>query len=157
MSETSSRMRADRASRAQTPTLATFTSHPDKADPQEPFSAPRHRRRIHSSRGHPLFGWWTPGSNFALPSAENVETDYRRAVLPMALQAHGQEVIHASAVITEDGVVAFCGRSQTGKSTVAYGLHRRGYRVWADDTLVFDASAEFVQVIPYPHRLRIRS
>ena len=86
-----------------------------------------------------------------------IEDDYRRAVLPMALQAHGQEVIHASAVITEDGVVAFCGRSQTGKSTVAYGLHRRGYRVWADDTLVFDASAEFVQVIPYPHRLRIRS
>ena len=85
-----------------------------------------------------------------------IEDTYQRAVLPMALQAHGQEVIHASAVIMEDGVVAFCGRSQTGKSTVAYGLHRRGYRVWADDTLVFDASAELVQVIPYPHRLRIR-
>jgi hypothetical protein len=86
-----------------------------------------------------------------------IEDVYQRAVLPMALQAHGQEVIHASAVITENGVVAFCGQSQTGKSTVAYGLHRRGYRVWADDTLVFDASAEFVQAIPYPHRLRIRS
>ena len=47
--------------------------------------------------------------------------------------------------------------SQTGKSTVAYGLHRRGYRVWADDTLVFDASADIVQAIPYPHRLRIRA
>ena len=86
-----------------------------------------------------------------------IEDTYQRAVLPMALQAHGEEVIHASAVIMEDGVVAFCGRSQTGKSTVAYGLHRRGYRVWADDTLVFDTSAEIVHVIPYPHRLRIRA
>jgi hypothetical protein len=29
--------------------------------------------------------------------------------------------------------------------------------VWADDTLVFDASADIVQAIPYPHRLRIRA
>ena len=65
-----------------------------------------------------------------------IEDTYQRAVLPMALQAHGEEVVHASACMTEGGVVAFCGRSQTGKSTVAYGLHRRGYRVWADDTLV---------------------
>ena len=90
-------------------------------------------------------------------SREIIEDTYQRAVLPMALHAHGDEVIHASAVLTEDGVVAFCGRSQTGKSTVAYGLHRRGCRVWADDTLVFDVSAEIVQAIPYPHRLRIRA
>jgi hypothetical protein len=86
-----------------------------------------------------------------------IEDTYQRAVLPMALQAHGEEVVHASAVIMEDGVVAFCGRSQTGKSTMAYGLHRRGNRVWADDTLVFDPSAGIVHVIPYPHRLRIRA
>ena len=86
-----------------------------------------------------------------------IEDTYQRAVLPMALHAHGEEAIHASAVIMEDGVVAFCGRSQAGKSTVAYGLHRRGFRVWADDTLVFDASAETVQAVPYPHRLRIRA
>ena len=86
-----------------------------------------------------------------------IEDTYQRAVLPMALQAHGEEVIHASAVTMEDSVVAFCGQSRTGKSTVAYGLHRRGYRVWADDTLVFDASAEIVYAIPYPHRLRLRA
>ena len=86
-----------------------------------------------------------------------IEDTFQRAVLPMALQAHGEEIIHASAAIIEEGVVAFCGRSQTGKSTVAYGLHRRGHRVWADDALVFDASAEIVHVIPYPHRLRIRA
>ena len=63
----------------------------------------------------------------------------------MALHAHGDEAIHASAVLLGDAVVAFCGRSQTGKSTVAYGLHRRGCRVWADDTLVFDASADIAR------------
>lgn len=86
-----------------------------------------------------------------------IEDAYQRAVLPMALHAHGDEVIHASAVLMEHGVVAFCGRSQTGKSTVAYGLHRRGCPVWADDTLVFEASDEIVQAVPYPHRLRIRA
>jgi hypothetical protein len=85
-----------------------------------------------------------------------IEDTYQRAVLPMALHAHGGEAVHASAVLTEDGVVAFCGRSETGKSTVAYGLHRRGFPVWADDTLVFDASDEVVQAVPYPYRLRIR-
>ncbi len=85
-----------------------------------------------------------------------IEDTYHRAVLPVALQAHGREVLHASAVLSPDGVVAFCARSQTGKSTVAYGLHRRGYNVWADDTLVFDSTAEPVQAVPYPYRLRIR-
>lgn len=98
-----------------------------------------------------------PESGSAPMSPEVIEDVYQRAVLPMALQAHGDEVVHASAVIMEGSVVAFCGRSQTGKSTVAYGMHRRGYRVWADDTLVFDASAATVQAIPYPHRLRIRT
>jgi hypothetical protein len=85
-----------------------------------------------------------------------IEDTYQRSVLPMALHAHGEEAIHASAVLLAGGVVAFCGLSRTGKSTVAYGLHRRGYRVWADDTLVFDASADTVEAVPYPHRLRIR-
>jgi len=90
-------------------------------------------------------------------SLSAIEDAYQRAVLPMALHAHGEEAIHASAVLLGDGVVAFCGRSQMGKSTVAYGLHRRGYPVWADDTLVFDASADVVEAVPYPHRLRIRA
>ena len=107
------------------------------------------------SRGEEAVVVPEPGS--APMSLAVIEDAYQRTVLPMALQAHGDEVVHASAVIMEEGIVAFCGRSQAGKSTVAYGLHRRGYRVWADDTLVFDASAETVQAIPYPHRLRIRS
>jgi hypothetical protein len=91
------------------------------------------------------------------PSRAVLEDTYLRAILPMALHAHGDEVVHASAVMMGDGVVAFCGRSRTGKSTVALGLHRRGYRVWADDTLVLGASVDIPHVVPYPHRLRIRA
>ena len=95
-----------------------------------------------------------PGS--APIELDMIEDAYHRAVLPMALQAHGNEVIHASAVLIQGRVVALCAPSQTGKSTVAYGLHRRGYNVWADDTVVFDSTTNPVQAIPYPHRVRIR-
>lgn len=97
-----------------------------------------------------------PEAGSAPLELDTIEDAYYRAVLPMALQADGNEVIHASAVLMEAGVVAFCAPSQTGKSTLAYGLHRRGYNVWADDTVVFDSSTEPVQAIPYPHRVRIR-
>jgi len=91
------------------------------------------------------------------PSRAALEDTFQRAVLPMALHAHGEEVLHASGVLIDEVVVAFCGRSRSGKSTIAYGLHRRGYNVWGDDTLVFDASGEIVQAVPYPYRLRIRA
>jgi len=86
-----------------------------------------------------------------------IQDAFQRLVLPMALHACGREVIHASAVIVPRGVVAFCGPSQSGKSTVAYGLHRRhGHPVWADDSLVFAVSTDRAVAVPYPHRLRIR-
>ncbi len=90
-------------------------------------------------------------------SPDLIEDAYQRAVLPMALHANGHEVMHASAVVISNRVVALCGPSKTGKSTTAYGLHRRGHRVWADDALVFEAVADRVLAVPYPHRLRIRA
>lgn len=89
--------------------------------------------------------------------AADVLTDaYHRAVLPVALHAHGQEALHASAVMIAESVVAVCGPSQAGKSTTAFALQRRGHRVWADDAVVFDARTSSTFAIPYPHRLRIR-
>jgi hypothetical protein len=73
-------------------------------------------------------------------SSELVEDLFRTAVLPLALQVSGYEVLHASAVRTQRGVAAFCGMSGTGKSTIAYGLSRRGYPLWADDAVVFSAA-----------------
>ena len=89
---------------------------------------------------------FTPGSDevTAVPaqaaSVRSVEHAYRSIALPLVLQVSGFEALHGSAVRTAGGVVAFCALSGTGKSTVAYGLTRRGYTLWADDAVVFHAS-----------------
>lgn len=82
---------------------------------------------------------------------------FRRAVLPMVLQARDDtEVLHASGVCVPGGVMAFCARSGTGKSTVAFGLGRRGHRMWADDAVAFDGAGPRVQALPLPFALRLR-
>jgi hypothetical protein len=75
----------------------------------------------------------------------------------MALQVAGKEVLHASAIRTTSGVVALCGASGTGKSTIAYGLSLRGYSLWADDAVVFDSTEACVRSVPLPFRIRLRS
>ena len=83
------------------------------------------------------------------------ETFYR-SVLPMALQVFGKEVLHASAVETRYGTIAFCAISESGKSTVAYGLSRRGHPLWADDAVVFETSDRGVWAHPMPFEIRLR-
>ena len=85
-----------------------------------------------------------------------VEDAYLRAVLPLALQVQGMEVLHASAVCSPRGVVAFCAESGTGKSTLAAGLGERGYRPWADDAVAVDTSSIPVTSARLPFRLRLR-
>jgi hypothetical protein len=87
---------------------------------------------------------------------ETVLDAYRRTVLPMALQALGWEVLHASAVRMDPGVVALCAVSQTGKSTVAYALGRRGHRIFADDAVPLDLSDAVPRAVPLPFALRLR-
>lgn len=89
-----------------------------------------------------------------------VQTDqivdmYRRTVLPLVLQSRGQEVLHASGVLTRHGVVGLCAVSGTGKSTTAFGLGRRGYPLWADDALAFEASGHAIQAISLPFAIRL--
>jgi hypothetical protein len=86
---------------------------------------------------------------------EVIEETYCRAVLPMVLQACGTEVLHASAVHTE-GVVALCGTSGVGKSTIAFALSRRGHRLWADDAVAIDLSGPAVVALPLPFEMRLR-
>lgn len=81
---------------------------------------------------------------------------FRRGVLPMALQALGHEALHASAVVVSGRVMVFAARAHTGKSTVAYGLSRRGYTQWADDGVVFRLEPDTVQAIPLPFDVRLR-
>ena len=79
-----------------------------------------------------------------------------RVVYPLALQALGCEVLHASAVHTSRGVVALAARSGTGKSTLAHVLAQSSKcTLWADDAVVFDLTGSRVRAAPVPFRLRL--
>jgi hypothetical protein len=89
-------------------------------------------------------------------SDETVRDSYRRIVVPISFQAQGGEVVHASAVRFDGGVVAFCADSQGGKSTTAYGMSRRGHDLWADDAVALDFSGSAIQAVPLPFVVRLR-
>lgn len=84
---------------------------------------------------------------------------YRRSVVPMALQALGFEALHASAVLMPRGVVALFAASETGKSTLAYGLAECGFRHWGDDSLLIEpmSSPLMSRRLPFDIRLRPES
>lgn len=104
---------------------------------------------------------------------EQVVDSYYRSVVPLALQAYGYEVLHGSAVALPRGVVALCADRETGKSTIAYALQRRGHAVVADDSVVLSlpasqesagangdsdpSSSSRVRVHPLPFALRLRA
>jgi hypothetical protein len=89
--------------------------------------------------------------------SKTVHEAYRHAALPIALHYFGAEVLHASAVRTTRGVVAFCAISETGKSTIAAALGARGYQLWADDAVAVEADGVPVRTIRLPFDLRLRS
>jgi hypothetical protein len=80
-----------------------------------------------------------------------------RAVVPLVLQSRGIQVLHASAIRLKDGVLGLCGRSSSGKSTLAYALGKRGYEVWADDSLLISTTHRDVRTLRTPPvQLRLR-
>jgi hypothetical protein len=85
-----------------------------------------------------------------------IEEAFERSVLPLALQALGGHALHASGILGPAGVVAFCGGSGTGKSTLAYALGTRGYLPWADDAVAFEITDADVHTVRLPFRLRLR-
>ncbi|MGH2457303.1 MAG: hypothetical protein ACRDIY_00360 [Chloroflexota bacterium] len=97
---------------------------------------------------------------FAFPERDAgvaaVRDVYLRNVLPVALQVLGIEVLHASAVHFPGGVVVFCAESEAGKSTIAYGLSRRGYPIWGDDAVAFDGARSRPRAIALPFEVRLR-
>jgi hypothetical protein len=100
------------------------------------------------------------GEALAIPNAhvsvDDVVDGYRRYALPLLLHAQGLEVVHASAVVVPGGVLALCGRAQTGKSTTAFALEQRGHALWADDAVAFELRAGVPCALPQPFRLRLR-
>lgn len=90
-------------------------------------------------------------------SEELVVDLFHTTVRPLVLQLLGYEALHASSIAWGSRVVAFCGRSGAGKSTVAFAMSRRGHGLWGDDVLVFDAASPSVLhcfQIPFSVRLR---
>ena len=79
-----------------------------------------------------------------------------RTVLPLVVQARGTQVIHASGLVGQHGIVGLCGRSNSGKSTLAAALSQRGRDVVADDSLAFVVADEEVTAVPLPYQLRLR-
>ena len=102
-----------------------------------------------------------PSSVVAIPeahcSAESVQDAYRRNILPLVLQMCGTEVLHASAVTTDHGVLAICGVSGAGKSTLAYCLSQRGYGVFADDAVALRIDGGSVSALYVPFWLNLRT
>lgn len=97
-------------------------------------------------------------ASFVHPDADRelIPDHFRRIALPLGLQALGTEVLHASAVRMKSGVVAFCGISGTGKSTIAFALHQRGHSLFGDDAVAFAASGDAVHAHSLPFRIRLR-
>lgn len=91
------------------------------------------------------------GTNSAL-----IEDLFWRSALPLVLQTQGVGALHASAVLTPAGVVGFCAQAGSGKSTLAYGLSLRGYPIWTDDALVFDALEKPAMATSLPFKVRMR-
>jgi hypothetical protein len=81
---------------------------------------------------------------------------FHHSVLPLALQSLGREAIHASAVLTPQGVVGFCGHAEVGKSTMAYALSQRGYLAWSDDAVVFEIDRQRPRALRLPFEFRLR-
>lgn len=79
-----------------------------------------------------------------------------RVLQPMILQALGWQALHASAVSLPSGVMAFCGLSGHGKSTLAYALAARGAPQFADDAVLLDVAADVVSAHPLPFQPRLR-
>ena len=59
-------------------------------------------------------------------------------VLPFAGVLRGLEVLHASAVVVDQGAIAFLGPSGSGKTSLALALCRRGAGFLTDDVLALE-------------------
>jgi hypothetical protein len=93
----------------------------------------------------------------ALPEASQdlIVHQFRGRGLPLALQALGWEVMHASAIWTPSGAVAFCGPSGSGKSTHVYAMWRRGYPALGDDAVAFRVSEGRITILPLPFEVKL--
>lgn len=77
-------------------------------------------------------------------------------VVPLALGARGDLVLHASAVVVDGAAVLFCGPTGRGKSTLALALGARGYPVLAEDGVAITFEADRPLAWPGPLGVRLK-
>lgn len=89
-----------------------------------------------------------PRRTTTLPTVRHLLLDQ---VMPLVMSRGARLVLHASAVATPSGAVAFVGRAGSGKSTIAAALAATGLPLLTDDCLVVEPSpAGFVARSFYP-------
>ena len=102
--------------------------------------APRQGARFHVARDASAIS--CESAVLADPASQRLLLD---TVLWTTTLLHGIEGLHASAVQTESGVIAFLAASGGGKTSVAVELVRRGYALFCDDVLMLErCNAGFV-------------
>ena len=82
---------------------------------------------------------------------ETVRHLFLDQVLPLLLSRRGRIVMHASAIATGDGALAFIGKSGHGKSTLAAHFAQNRFSILCDDAMVLMEQAGEKMVVPsYP-------
>lgn len=77
------------------------------------------------------------------------------SVMGAMLQQRRMLVLHGSAIVANGESMVFCGLSGVGKSTLAAGLHKRGYPFLADDLCAISLVNGHPAVIPGFPRLKL--
>jgi hypothetical protein len=120
-------------------------------------SAGDHRFRY----GPDAFHLSVDGSTILCAPKNGGDMAWRRQLLDTVLFSasfvHGFELLHASAVESEEGVVAFVAASGGGKSSLAAELLRRGMPLFCDDVLALRAGPDGVVCFPAPAVMNVPS
>jgi hypothetical protein len=78
-------------------------------------------------------------------------------VVPLTLSRRGSLILHASAIVTPAGAIAFLGATGQGKSTLAASFSEQGFPFLTDDCLVLKQRGDCVLAIPSYPGLRLWS
>jgi hypothetical protein len=95
------------------------------------------------------FGW------LGAPSLECLRVYLLGRALSFALVKQGFEPLHSSTVVLDGGALAFIGDSGFGKSSLAAGFVRDGYRLLTDDLLVVSQLSGRPEAQPGPPRIKV--